>query len=56
MEYKGITTISNQELLNINGGHKGFFYKTGVLAAGAVLFGLGILTGISEGFDEGVKS
>ncbi|MBT8180220.1 MAG: hypothetical protein KJO53_01395 [Eudoraea sp.] len=55
MKNNGLESISKQELLNINGGHKGLAYKLGVIAASNVLTVLGIFAGISSGFDEGVK-
>ncbi|MEM1336455.1 MAG: hypothetical protein AAF634_17160 [Bacteroidota bacterium] len=55
MKTMNIKSVSSQELFTISGGHKGFFYKLGVISASNVLFGLGILAGISEGIDEGVN-
>ncbi len=48
--------LNSEELIHINGGcDESIAYQLGVIAAGSILFGLGLLTGISEGFDESVK-
>ena len=41
--------LSKQEMIKIDGGHEGFFYQMGRIAARQAKFVLGILTGIREG-------
>jgi hypothetical protein len=55
MKNSGLKSISKQELLIINGGHKGLAYKLGEFAASTTLLVLGIFAGISYGFDEGLE-
>lgn len=51
-----VKDLNEEELILINGGcDESLAYKLGVLAAGSVLFGLGFLAGVSEGFDSGMK-
>lgn len=55
MKNNNLIPISNEELLKISGGHKGFFYDLGTIAAGTALTILGLFAGISEGIDEGLN-
>lgn len=41
--------LSTQEMTQIDGGHEGFFYHMGRLAAKQAKFVLGIFAGIREG-------
>ena len=41
--------LSKEEMMMIDGGHDGFFYRMGRLAAKQAKFTLGLLTGIREG-------
>ena len=41
--------LSRQEMIQIDGGHEGFFYQMGRIAARQAKFVLGIFAGIREG-------
>jgi len=44
-----LETLSRKEMMEIDGGHEGFFYKMGVIVAKQTKFVLGVLAGIREG-------
>ncbi|WP_428743379.1 hypothetical protein [Tenacibaculum sp.] len=47
--------LSRKELVEISGGHEGFFYKAGVLWMTVTLETLGTLAGIADGFNQNIK-
>lgn len=46
---KGLEILSKEEMMHIGGGHDGFFYKLGTVAAKQTKFVLGLFAGIREG-------
>lgn len=44
-----LEVLSKQEMIQIDGGHEGFLYQMGKLAAKNAKFMLGVLVGIREG-------
>lgn len=50
-----IKELTKNEMLEISGGHKGFFYKLGHVWASSLLIAAGTLAGLSTGLDEGLK-
>ena len=44
-----LEVLSKEEMKQIDGGHEGFFYQIGRVAAKQVKFVLGIFAGIREG-------
>jgi len=54
-EIMNIKELSEEELMSISGGHKGFFYKAGVIWMTITLDTLGTLAGMGDGFRDNIK-